>query len=187
MNHCGTKTIETERLLLRAFRESDVEAVFRNWTSDERVTEFLCWETHTDISETEQVLSEIIEQSKNPDFYNWAIVLKEIGEPIGTINVLGHNDKVGMVHISYMVGSKWWHKGITTEALRAIIPFLFNEVGANRIEARYDPENQHSGNVMKKCGFTYEGTLRQADFGNKGIIDAAMYSLLKSEWSQSDH
>lgn len=182
MNHCGTKSIETERLLLRAIRESDADAVFKNWTSDEKVTEFLCWKTHTDISETEQVIKEIVEQSNNPDFYHWVIVLKEIGEPIGTIHVLAQNEKVGMAHIAYTIGSKWWHKGITTEALRAIIPFLFNEVGFNRIEARYDPDNQHSGSVMKKCGFKYEGTLRQADFSNKGIVDVDMYSLLKSEW-----
>ena len=61
-------------------------------------------------------------------------------------------------------------------------PYLFNEVEANRIESQHDPNNPHSGNVMKKCGLKYEGTLRQADFSNKGIVDACVYSLLKDEW-----
>ena len=87
-----------------------------------------------------------------------------------------------IVHIGYCIGSKWWHQGITTEAFSAIIPFLFEEVGVNRIESQHDPNNPHSGNVMKKCGLKYEGTLRQADYNNQGIVDACIYSLLREEY-----
>lgn len=182
MNHCGTKTIETKRLLLRPYCESDLDETFKNWASDEKVTEFLRWETHSDISVTKQVISDWVEKYESPDFYQWAIVLKEIDEPIGTISVVNKNEKLDIVHIGYCIGSKWWHQGITTEAFLAIIPFLFDEVGANRIESQHDPNNPYSGSVMKKCGLKYEGTLRQADFSNKGITDASMYSLLRSEW-----
>lgn len=181
LNHCGTKTIETERLILRAVRLSDTEAAFRNWTSDERVTEFLRWPTHSDISVTEKVVKSWVKESKNPTFYQWMIVPKELNEPIGTIGVVSQDESLGIVHIGYCIGSKWWHKGITTEAFKALIPFLFDEVGANRIESQHDPNNPHSGDVMKKCGLKYEGTLRQADFSNRGIVDAAVYSILKSE------
>jgi ribosomal-protein-alanine N-acetyltransferase len=112
MNHCGTKTIETERLLLRAFRNSDVSPAYKNWTSDERVTEFLRWPTHSDVSVTEQVIAEWIQQSNNPDFYQWAIVLKEIDEPIGSISVVDKNEKLDIVHIGYCIGSKWWHQDL---------------------------------------------------------------------------
>lgn len=182
MEHKGTVTIETDRLCLRAFELKDIQAAFRNWTSDERVTEFLRWPTHTDISITEKVIKDWIEESKKPDFYQWAIVLKDIDEPIGTISVVDKNEALNILHIGYCIGSKWWHRGITSEAFAAIILYLFEEVGANRIESQHDPNNPHSGNVMKKCGLVYEGTLRQADFSNKGIVDACMYSLLKEEW-----
>ena len=182
MNHKGTVYIETERLSLRRFTEKDAEAMFRNWEGDPRVTEFLRWETVTNIKAAENVLFEWIREYEKEDFYQWAIVLKELGEPIGTISVVDKNERLDIVHIGYCIGSKWWHQGITSEAFKAIIPFFFNEVGVNRIESQHDPNNQHSGNVMKKCGLTYEGTLRQADFSNKGIVDACMYSLLKSEW-----
>ena len=122
---------------------------------------------------------------KKADFYQWAIVLKEINEPIGTISVVGKNDDLNILHIGYCIGSKWWHQGITSEAFSSIIPYLFDEVGANRIESQHDPNNPHSGNVMKKCGLVYEGTLRQADFSNKGIVDACMYSLLREEWRKN--
>ena len=184
MQHKGTITIDTKRLRLRAFELSDTEAAYKNWTSDEKVTEFLRWPTHTDISTTEKVICNWVEESKKADFYQWAIVLKEINEPIGTISVVGKNDDLNILHIGYCIGSKWWHQGITSEAFSSIIPYLFDEVGANRIESQHDPNNPHSGNVMKKCGLLYEGTLRQADFSNKGIVDACMYSLLKNEWKK---
>ena len=179
MNHLGTKTIETGRLILRPFCRDDVVPAYHNWTSDERVTEFLRWRTHTDINVTENVITGWIEQSARKDFYQWAIVLKDINEPVGTISVVNQNESLGILHIGYCIGSKWWHKGITSEAFQAIIPYLFNEVGANRIESQHDPDNPNSGSVMRKCGLRYEGTMRQADFNNKGIVDAAMYSILR--------
>lgn len=184
MRHKGTKTIDTERLLLRQFNMNDAEAMFKNWESDSKVTEFLRWPTATNISEAEQVLNEWVQGYESLDFYQWAIVLKEIGEPIGTISVVGKNEKLDMVHIGYCIGSKWWHQGYTSEAFKAIIPFFFEEVGVNRIESQHDPNNPNSGKVMKKCGLKYEGTLCQADWSNKGIVDAYMYSILKSEWNK---
>ena len=182
MNHKGTKTIETARLILRPFQISDAAPMFRNWQSDARVTTFLRWKNAQHISETEQVLSNWIKGYEKSDFYQWAIVLKEIAEPIGSISVVGKNERVNMVHIGYCIGSQWWHRGITTEAFRAIIPFFFEEVGVNRIESQHDPNNPNSGMVMQKCGLKYEGTLLQADLSNQGIVDACMYRLLKSEW-----
>ena len=182
MDHKGTKTIETDRLILRKFVPGDAPAVYRNWTSDGRVTEFLRWPTHTDISITERIVGEWVAGSQSPDFYQWAIVLKELGEPIGTISVVGRNEALDILHIGYCIGSRWWRRGITSEAFSAVIAYLFEEVGANRIESQHDPDNPHSGGVMRKCGLKYEGTLRQADFNNRGVADACMYSILRSEW-----
>ena len=132
------------------------------------------------------MLRDWIGRYKEPVFYQWAIVLKETDEPIGSISVVDIDEKLDIVHVGYCIGSKWWHQGITSEAFAVLIPYFFNEVGANRIEAQHDPNNPHSGDVMKKCGLKYEGTLRQADYSNKGIVDAAMYSILRSEWQERE-
>ena len=182
MNHLGTVEIESERLLLRRFVEDDIPAAFRNWTSDEKVTEFLRWPTHADVSVTENVIKGWIESYSRDDFYQWAIVLKETGEPVGGISVVNMDENIDMVNIGYCIGSKWWHRGITSEAFSLIIPFLFNEVKVNRIQSHHDPNNPNSGKVMQKCGLKYEGTLRQADWSNKGIVDACTYSLLAEEY-----
>lgn len=182
MNHTGTIEIETPRLLLRKFNENDGRAMFGNWASDDRVTEFLTWPTHTSLDVTKSVLSRWIAEYEKKDFYQWAIVLKSLGQPIGTISAVDQDERTNKIRIGYCIGSRWWHQGITSDAFSAIIPFFFDTVKVNRIEARHDPNNPNSGKVMQKCGLRYEGTLRQADFSNKGIVDAAIYSLLASEY-----
>ncbi len=182
MKHKGTVTIETNRLILRRFTADDVQAAFRNWTNDEKVTEFLRWPTHGEVGITERILHEWITGYANADFYQWAIVPKDINQPIGTISVVGMDERTEKVHIGYCIGSRWWNQGYTSEAFSAIIRFFFEEVGAKRIESQHDPENVNSGKVMKKCGLIYEGTLRQSDWSNKGIVDACMYGLLASDY-----
>ena len=186
MTHNGTVTIETPRLILRRFTMNDAEPAFRNWESDERVTEFLRWKTYTAVEDTRTVLKEWINNYSDPAFYQWAIVPKDLDEPIGTISVVGMDEKTEKVHIGYCIGSKWWHQGYTSEAFAAIIPFFFNEVGVNRIESQHDPNNPNSGKVMLKCGLKYEGILRKADWSNKGIVDACIYGLLAEDYFASE-
>ena len=87
-----------------------------------------------------------------------------------------------MVHIGYCIGRTWWNKGYTSEALKELLRFFFEEVGVNRIESRHDPRNPNSGKVMLKCGLNYEATLRQSDKNNQGICDAAHYAILAEEY-----
>lgn len=93
MKHKGTITIETDRLILRKFTVDDVDAAFRNWTSDENVTEFLRWPTHANIAITERVLDSWIAGYERLDFYQWAIMLKASNEPIGTISAVGIDEQ----------------------------------------------------------------------------------------------
>ena len=68
------------------------------------------------------------------------------------------------------------------EAGRAVVKYLFEEVGLNRIAAYHDTNNPNSGRVMQKIGMTYEGTLRSACHNNQGIVDEKWYSILKAEY-----
>lgn len=182
MNHCGTQTLETKRLTLRRFTMDDAEAMYRNWASDAEVTKFLTWQPHADVFVSRAVLADWVAAYAKADTYQWAIVLKESGEPIGSIGAVHLNEAIDMAHIGYCIGRAWWHRGIMTETLRAVMDFFFDQVGANRVESRHDPNNPHSGMVMRKCGMKYEGTMRSADRSNQGICDACLYALLRSEW-----
>lgn len=182
MKHTGTQKLETERLVLRRFKKEDADAMYKNWASDSEVTKFLMWPPHESPEVSLGITEDWIKHYSDNSYYQWAIVLKENGdEPIGGISVVSMKEEISAVHIGYCIGKKWWHKGITSEALKAVMDYFFDVVGVNRIESRHDPKNPNSGKVMKKCGMKYEGTLRSADWNNQGICDACYYALLKSE------
>ena len=178
-NHKGTQILTTARLTLRPFATSDASAMFANWASDPEVTKYLTWPTHPSVEVSQWVCNDWCSHYAEPDYYSWAIVYE--GQPIGSIAVVSHDDQVVKAHIGYALGRSWWHMGIMSEALQAVMDFLFDEVGYNRLESRHDPRNPHSGGVMRKCGMKYEATLRQSDWNNQGVCDACWYALLKSE------
>lgn len=181
MKHSGTQRLETERLVLRRFVNEDAVAMYKNWAADEEVTKYLTWPPHPNQEVSQKVVEDLVKAYDSQSYYQWAIVLKEKGEPIGSISVVYMNEDVSMTHVGYCIGKTWWHSGITSEALKAVMDFLFDIVDVNRIESRHDPRNSNSGKVMKKCGMKYEGTLRSSDRNNQGLCDACYYALLKSE------
>lgn len=181
MQHFGTKRLETERLVLRPFVMGDAPAMYRNWASDPEVTKYLTWSAYSSEETAVAVLTEWTAMYPDPTFYQWAIELKSLGEPIGSISVVQYDDRAELAHIGYCIGKKWWNQGIMTEALREVMDYLFAEVGVNRVESQHDPNNPGSGAVMRKCGMRYEGTHRQSVRSNQGIVDACWYALLAEE------
>lgn len=182
LQHTGTQTIETQRLLLRRFTMADAPAMYNNWANDDEVTKYLTWPTHESIQVTKEVLTLWTESYAKPDFYNWAIVLKENGpEPIGSIAAVHIKEKTRCATMGYCMGRAHWGKGIMPEALSALIDFFFDEVGINRVEAEHEVNNPKSGRVMEKAGMRYEGTKRQGGRSNQGIVDIRMWAILKQD------
>lgn len=181
MKHLGTNTMESSRLLLRPFVMEDASAMYENWASDPKVTEFLSWPCYESVDTARKMLADWTEKYQQPNWYQWAIVLKELGEPIGTISVVQFDDRVDTAQIGYCIGRNWWGRGIMTESMKMVMAYLFDEVGAQRIEAGHDPDNAASGAVIRKCGLRYEGTFRRRIRSNRGITDVAWYSMLKEE------
>lgn len=185
MKHIGTKTLETQRLILRKTIEADAEPMFSNWANDSQVTKFLTWPPYESAAQLRETYHQyLLESQKKEDFYDWKIVLREINEPIGSIGVVALRDDIEAVEIGYCLGRRWWHMGIMTEAFTRVIQFLFEEVGVNRIMATHDPKNPHSGDVMRKCGLRYEGTMRQSGKNMSGICDEAYYAILREDYSK---
>ncbi|MFI3223674.1 GNAT family N-acetyltransferase [Streptococcus suis] len=181
MQHKGTQILETERLILRPFQATDVEPVFQNWTSDEKVTTYLTWPTHQTIQDTQDYIQFCIQSYSQEKTYRWVIELKENQQPIGDISIVSLDERVQAAELGWVLGSRWWGQGYMPEALEAVTHFLLEEVGCLRIMAVHDSENRPSGRVMEKVGMTYEGTLRQSARNNRGIVDIAIYSLLHTD------
>lgn len=185
MQHRGTQRLETDRLILRRFCPEDAQAMYENWASDGEVTRFLTWPTHASPAVSRMVLEDWAAHYAQDDYYQWAIVWKETNQPIGSISVVGCDERAQRAHIGYCIGRRWWHMGVTSEALREVIRFLFAEVGMLRVDAMHDARNPHSGGVMRKCGMRLEGTLRQADFNNQGVCDVSIYGILAQEYADA--
>ncbi len=181
MNFKGTCQLETSRLILRKFTLEDARKVFENWTSDDEVTKYMTWQTHTSLEITEEYLKSSISQYDNEKHMEWCIELKEIREPIGSFMARVIDEESKRFEVGYCLSKKWWNKGIVSEALRKVIKFLFDTVGANRVEAYHNVRNLASGRVMQKCGMHFEGILREAKKINCDLSDVYLYSILRRD------
>lgn len=182
MNHIGTQKIETDRLILRRFEKSDSMPMYKNWASDPEVVKYMTWSVHPNADVTAMIVDDWVKSYENKDSYNWIITLKESKEPVGSISVVGIDEAVCSAEIGYTIARDFWRRGIATEALKAVIAYLFEKGEFLRIAATHDKNNPNSGAVMKKAGMSYEGTLRKSRVNNQGIVDTCCYSILKSEY-----
>lgn len=183
MNHKGSVRLETERVILRPFEEGDATGIYRNWASDDEVTKFLSWPSHSSLKVTQGLLVSWITRYADPENYDWAICFKEGNIVIGSISMMLIDNNIGSCEVGYCLGRPWWNKGIMTEAFLEIIRFAFEQVGFERITARHVVANEASGHVIRKCGLQYEGTLRKTFKTNRGeTVDCKYYSILKEEY-----
>lgn len=182
MTHKGTQTLGTDRLILRRFTLADAGAMYDNWASEDAVTEYLTWPAHGDVDVTRAVLSYWIKGYESPDFYQWAIELKALGQVVGSVSVVTQKPAAESCELGWCLGTRWWGQGIMPEAGRAVLGFLFDQVGFARVAAAHAVGNPKSGRVMEKLGMRYEGTLRQAGRCNRGVVDEVWYAILKDEF-----
>ena len=174
-----SKTIETERLILRKFKLSDANDMFKNYASQSKVTKYLSWETHSNIDVTKNYLESVVLPDYEKKTYRWAIEFKETSEVIGCIDVVHIYENRMCGELGYVLGEKFWNKGIMTEAGKAVVKYLFEE-GFRRIEAMHNVDNPASGRVMQKIGMQFEGVMRKSRMSNKGaLVDCALYAIVK--------
>lgn len=181
MNNPGTQTLRTPRLTLRRFTMEDVDPMFDNWANDDAVTRYLMWDSHGDREVTRVLLETWVAQYAEDGVYNWAIEYE--GAAIGGISVVSGSEKDEWAEIGYCMGKAWWGQGLMTEALQAVLRFLFEQVQLHRVYLRHDAENIGSGRVMLKNGLVHEGTLRKHHKRKDGsFADMCLYGLLRDEW-----
>lgn len=146
----NTPNIETKRLILRKFTEDDLVALFLI-LKDEEVNKFLPWYPMKNIEETKKFYKERYDSKYLlSQAYGYAICLKEDNIPIGYINV----DMSDSHDLGYGLRKEYWHKGIVTEAAKAVIEQVKKD-GLPYITATHDKNNPRSGMVMQACGMKY--------------------------------
>lgn len=178
MKHLGTRTIETERLILRRFKPTDAQDMFDNYCSKEKVTEFLCWANHKNVDETKKYLEDTVLPSyEKKNTYTWAIVLKATNKVIGSIDVCHSDERKRCAELGWVLDDNHWGKGIMPEAARSVLKYLFS-IGYERIQATHKVENLKSGRVMEKIGMQFEGTLKKYSmFKNNVLVDCCLWAI----------
>ena len=148
--------LHTNRILLRPWRESDAETLFK-YASDLEVGPRAGWSPHKSVEESLNIIRTVFSAETM-----WAVECKETGEAIGCVGYLlasASNLKIedDQCEVGYWIARPYWGKGICTEALQLVIDYCFHEKGFSVLWGDYFPENPASGRVMEKCGFVDTG------------------------------
>lgn len=184
LENIGTNTIETERLILRRFEYADASAVLKNWAADERVQSMYAEPTYSTEEQVNGLLDKYISAYEKSDYYRWAIIGKDCGECIGQIAYFLVDGKNNFAEIEYCIGAEYQRKGYATEATRAVMAYGFERMNLHKVQISVKSVNAPSKRVIEKCGFAYEGTLRDYFYERGEYIDRLYYSMLKSEYEK---
>lgn len=173
------KNLETAELILRKFEERDAKEAYENWASVKELADISDFSVHSNIEETKKII-QIGLGEIDDDTYTWAIELKATKELVGFVRLYEVCKENKKCKIIWTLGYKWWHKGISNQAIKEIIKYLFEEEGFNVVVAEHysDMENLRSP-ILKDVGMEKEATLkaRKVDRKTGKILDKIIYSV----------
>lgn len=171
--------LETERFILRELRSEDAKEYY-SYFSDYEVTKYWGYEGPKNIETASKTFTRFKNAFTRKEMITWGIATKDDDKIIGTC-ILNDFVRASMANVSYNLSREYWSKGIMTEVLRTIIPYAFNILDMNRIQAKVMPENNASVKLLSKVGFVQEGLLRDFIFGEI-LTDTLIFSILKKEF-----
>ena len=183
LTHVGTGLIETERLILREFKYADDENMLKYWINDPKIQSLYGEPVYSTKKEVKELLDKYISSYEKSDYYRWAIILKETDECIGQIACFLVDNNNQFAEIEYCIGSLFQRKGLATEATKAVIKYGFDKMNLHKVQISHKSINIPSRKVIEKCGFVYEGTLRDFFYQDGKYIDRLYYSILKDEFN----
>ena len=174
----GAGVLETERLLLRPWEETDAEECYR-YARDPLVGPICGWPPHTDTAHSRRVIRDILSV---PETY--AIVWKETGLPVGSVGLHFHSDlaaKDDEAELGYWLGVPYWGRGIMPEAARRLLRHAFEDLGLARVWCGYFEGNGKSKRVQEKLGFRHHWTSDNVPVPQMGEMRKGYVNLLTRE------
>lgn len=176
--------IETERLLLTKFKYEYSTDMLKYWVSKPEIQHLYSEPVYTTEEDVKKLLDKYISAYETDTSYRWAIIEKESKCCIGQIAFFVVNNVNKFAEIEYCVGTEFQCKGYMTEAVKAVLKYGFKTLGLHRIQISTKSINAPSQRVIEKCGFTYEGTLRDFFYYDGKFVDRLYFSMLESEYKE---
>ena len=165
--------LETARLILRPWKESDLED-FYTYARIDGVGEMAGWPHHQSIEDSRQVLHIFMEGR-----HTFAIVLKDTGKAIGSLGLDASSaadeadfQPLSCCEIGYVLRKDFWGRGLMPEAVQAALMYCFDDLKLDAIFCSHFKRNSRSRRVIEKCGFQY---LRDIQYTTRcGTIEPSM-------------
>jgi ribosomal-protein-alanine N-acetyltransferase len=173
--------LTTKRLILRKPTDEDVERLY-DLSQDEEVMQYYGKEPYMEIAQARKEVDWFLKIWKEGTGTRWIISLKGADDFIGEIGFYDYEKKHKKTEIGFKLARKYWRKGYMSEALVAMLDYMYHNFDINRVQALVDPRNPASFLLLEKHGFQREGLLRDYEFERGGFVDLIMLSLLRKEW-----
>lgn len=177
--------LETKRLILRPWEESDAEDLYR-YASSPEVGPIAGWPVHTSVENSRSIIRDILSA---PETY--AVVLKEAGHAVGSISLmLGKAGNIGILdtegEIGYWIGAPFWGRGLVSEATREVMRHGFEDLNLVKLWCGYFDGNERSRRAQEKCGFRYHHTAKSVPCQIDGLLRTEHVTCItREEWESS--
>ena len=174
--------LETERLILRPWEESDANDLFQ-YASNPEVGPIAGWPVHTSVENSKEIIKSVF---SSPETY--AVVLKETMQPVGSIGLMiGSASNIGIpdteAEIGYWIGVPYWGQGLIPEAVHEIMRHAFDDLNLEKMWCGYFDGNTKSKRVQEKCGFRYHHTKEKVPCALEDVLRTEHITCLsKEEW-----
>lgn len=149
--------LETKRLILRPWKESDAEELYK-YAKDPRIGPAAGWPVHTSVENSRQIIKDVLSAEGT-----FAVVLKESKGVIGSLGLMiGESSNLGIEkdegEIGYWIGVPYWGQGLIPEAVVELMRYGFEDVNLKTVWCGYFDGNEKSKRAQEKCGFQYHHT-----------------------------
>lgn len=175
--------IRTERLILRTPVAADADAAYQR-RSLEEVARYQDWEMPYTRERAQASTARAAEMGGPADGKVWTITVVDAAAPeriLGDLAVeLRWGGRVG--YFGYTFHPDHWGQGYATEASRALVRYLFDDLGVTRIESSLHPDNPPSARVLEACGLVFEGLTRQSFWVGDECSDDMLYGMTRADW-----
>lgn len=181
MPFIAPEPIESARLCVRPLQESDLPSVMAIY-SDAEVVKHLGHAPWQAMADAEAWFARISKQQTAGSALEFVIIEKPTGKVIGRCGLFDYDADNAQASLGYILDRSYWRQGYMREALTSLIDSAFNEMGLRRLEAKVEAPNAASSALLRRLGFTKEGTLRARWVSPEGTSDAEVFGLLSWEW-----